>query len=355
MKNKILKKITTAFLILCVSFVPFVFGELVHSSVNQTELMSKPSNPELFNTIMDEVNKLKSNRSCYSDDENHVSIFKAESTEIAPMLYQLLNGRTQELAKKAGVEIEDILLYVGDGKEAYNLEAKMGTEYTVNTSSRKIVSETQKNRLAIGLESLKLFIWNESNLDCLTAVISHEIGHMYCRHKDESKKNEMEADLVGTCLSGTPELLSKGISMLSLAGCLFENLSSKTKFKEEQLREMVLVQTNSAIIQNATLGALGKSDSHTKFGTVVSKAVDKSLEEDGADKDLVMKKLNQNLITACSNSAKLFDGVSDDSLTMQCKKFEDNSGERLTHPEPVERASLLAKCEKIFSSSQHVR
>jgi|GEM_PF-4230308 len=321
-------------------------------------LMLNPVSSGLYDVMDSEIDLLKKRfpEQCSKNSEKLISVMQAGAPEIAPALYQLLYKKTQALAEKANVEVEDILIHVGQDKESYNLFAKMLIETTI-TEGDPVSKESRINKLVIGEQALKLFLWDfDKNEDTFSAVIAHEVGHMWCEHKDECKRNEFEADLVGKCLLDDPRALNKGVNMLTLAGNLFNSISEKSSEGNLNLTDvfrMVCVATNTIANDNGgDLGWLGKTSSHAKFSLNVNQAVENASKTANglADKNMFLSNVCSNVLISCKTQNGLFAPELDKQLSSVCKKAEDAlhvAGiSPITHPTPLERSVYSAACDK---------
>lgn len=329
--------------------ISYVFSSVCCATVQVTAL--SPEASEFYEKVQKELGALQAARK----GRDMVNISKAKYTQIAPNLSNFLSNLTENLIKKTTLTMPSIFVYIGDGQGLYN--ASMQKTVTVFTHTSRDISgkesSTQivqdKYKLTLGRELVNLFLWKKSLTDCFEAVIAHEIGHAVNNHTIPSIENEYAADRTAVKLLKSPWKLPQGISVLTLAGHIYNTISAiADDGVKEHIHFLVRVLTASLVKEFPNLGELGRSSSHTNFARLVQAALapiisPEEQEESISSPAALVIKIHERLRQACLNPGA-FMGVDDDELSEEGEMLDELTNRMfspITHPAPRDRLEKI--------------
>lgn len=341
---------------LLLSIVAFFMPFLLVNATNHKPLFSSDS-PQFFEKIQKEFTLLQNKGIKSSLNPHATSLSDATNAELAPTLNIFLTQIVERLIKKTTLKMPAILIYVQDDQTSYNASMQkirytsLLTSTTQSGQSMRTEIVNDEYNLTIGKDVINLFLWNNHNKNCLAAVIAHEIGHAVNNHTTQSIENEFQADRTAVKLLQNPSSLAKGITMLTLAGHIYNTLAAIASPAFIPHVHFFVRTLSSALVQEyPDLGQLGSSSSHSAFAQTVRTALDPivnipATDQKAIDPTAIIMKAYENLRLACSNPQKLM-GMDKKELSAQGKMLDELTDKMFSpihHPAPKKRMSNIFK------------
>lgn len=324
------------------------------------DLALRPTNPACT-TIERELATLKK----YSYQSGIVKLEKDKAPELSKLVSSILS----RLCKQAGIETPPVQIYFDDANDSYNAQANMQTSHfkeTLTIRKNKTVQEkvktykVKKNCLQLGEGLIKLLLWNADGNDALETIVAHEVGHMSQAENMDKIQAEYDADARAVKLVGRNKanLLIQSINKATLSGHIFNILAGQAdifRLSIDDVHQLNRIITNSIAQNYATLGDLGQSSSHTKFGTVVNKVFTDALKysfdpKKGLTEDNFYK-IYEKLEKVCKNMADFMGADRDAEMSQRCAYIEQYSNQyfsHATHPTPENRFRHIQNCVNCY-------
>lgn len=332
----------------------------VHTNIpeQRPNLLLKPTNPAYL-TIERELSTLKR-----YVDQSGVAKLDADKS---PELNKLISSILSRLCKEVGIDVPPVQIYFRDANDTYNAQANICpiliTETVEISKNKRIIKrepiktyKIKKNRLQLGEGLIKLLLWNTDGNAALESIIAHEVGHMKQDETMNKIQAEYDADARAIQLVGSNkgELLIQSINKATLSGHIFNILAGQAdifRLSVDDVHQLNRIITNSIAQNYHTLGDLGQSSSHTKFGLVINKVFTDALKYSFDPKVGLTEEnfytIYEKLEKACKNMSEFMGSEQDIEVSLRCAYIEEYSNRffsPITHPSPKQRFNHIYNC-----------